>query len=166
MQRNFEPMLKRVEAWQRSQLRDVTALTPSPCGERLSRRLRTVASSNEERHTCYNMLMFVLQEETLTTVSRRKNSGKASQLTKRGTRRFHDVLAWAEQEGLLRGERTKVVRGRMPEALVSEAKKKTGIQSDTDLIEVALANIAVGDDYAEWLLSRRGAVDSEVSLEY
>ena len=54
----------------------------------------------------------------------------------------------------------------MPQALVSEAKKKTGIQSDTDLIEVALANIAVGDDYAEWLLSRRGAVDSEVSLEY
>jgi len=102
----------------------------------------------------------------LATVSRRKDSREASQPTKRGIRRFHDVLALAEQEGLLRGERTKVVRGRMPEALVSEAKKRTGIQSDTDLIEVALANIAVGDDYAEWLLSRRGAVDSEVPLEY
>jgi hypothetical protein len=54
----------------------------------------------------------------------------------------------------------------MPEALVSEAKKRTGIRSDTDLIEVALANIAVGDDYAEWLLSRRGSLDSEVSLEF
>jgi len=58
------------------------------------------------------------------------------------------------------------VRGRMPEALVSQAKKRTGIQSDTDLIEVALANIAVGDDYAEWLLSRQGTVDPEVDLEF
>jgi len=72
----------------------------------------------------------------------------------------------AEREGLLRGERTKVVRGRMPEALVSEAKKRTGIKSDTDLIELALANIAVADDYAEWLLSRRGSVDSGVQLEF
>jgi hypothetical protein len=72
----------------------------------------------------------------------------------------------AERAGLLRGERTKVIRGRMPEALVSEAKKRTGIESDTDLIEVALANIAVADDYADWLLSRRGSVDSEVRLEF
>lgn len=49
---------------------------------------------------------------------------------------------------------------------MSEAKKRTGIQSDTDLIEIALANIAVGDDYAEWLISRRGMVDSEVQLEF
>ena len=102
----------------------------------------------------------------MATGSRGRDSRKAPQLAKRGMRRFHDVLALAEQEGLLRGERTKIVRGRMPEALVSEAKKRTGIQSDTDLIEVALANIAVGDDYAEWLLSRRGSLDSGVSLEF
>jgi hypothetical protein len=72
----------------------------------------------------------------------------------------------AEQEGLLRGERTQVVRGRMPEALVARAKKRTGIDSDTDLIEVALANIAVGDDYADWLLSRRGNVNPEADLEF
>ena len=72
----------------------------------------------------------------------------------------------AEREGLLRGVRTKVLRGRMPEALVFEAKKRTGIESDTDLIEVALANIAVADDYAEWLLSRRGSVDSRITLEF
>jgi hypothetical protein len=115
---------------------------------------------------CYNIPVVVLQEEALASVSRRRGSRQVSQLAKKGTRRFHDVLVLAEQEGLLRGERTKIVRGRMPEALVSEAKKRTGIQSDTDLIEVALANIAVGDDYAEWLLSRRGSLDSEVSLEF
>ncbi len=80
--------------------------------------------------------------------------------------RLRNVMAIAEKEGLLRGERTRVVRGRMPEALLIRAKKRTGIDSDTDLIEVALANIAVADDYADWLLSRRGAVSSEAELEF
>jgi hypothetical protein len=80
--------------------------------------------------------------------------------------RLHGILVIAEQEGLLRWERTQVVRGRMPEALVTRAKKRTGINSDTDLIEVALANIAVADEYADWLLSRRGAVSREADLEF
>ena len=84
----------------------------------------------------------------------------------RGSSRLREILVIAEQEGLLRGERTRVVRGRMPEALVTRAKKRTGINSDTDLIEVALANIAVEDNYAEWLLSRRGAVSREADLEF
>lgn|SRR5215469_10799557 len=98
-------------------------------------------------------------------ISTRTRADKTSPHTA-SSRRFHDVIMIAEREGLLRGERTKVVRGRMPEALVSEAKKRTGIESDTDLIELALANIAVADDYAEWLLSRRGSVDSGVQLEF
>ena len=80
--------------------------------------------------------------------------------------KLRDVIVIAEREGLLRGERTQVVRGRMPEALVTRAKKRTGIDSDTALIEVALANIAVADDYADWLLSRRGAVVNEAELEF
>jgi hypothetical protein len=54
----------------------------------------------------------------------------------------------------------------LPEALVIRAKKRTGIDSDTDLIEVALANIAVADDYADWLLSRRGVLDREADLDF
>jgi hypothetical protein len=80
--------------------------------------------------------------------------------------KFKEVLVMAEREGLLTGGRTQIVRGRMPEALVSQAKKRTGIKSDTDLIEIALANIAVGDDYADWLLSRQGTIDPEVDLEF
>ena len=83
----------------------------------------------------------------------------------KSSRRFQDVLVMAEREGLLRGGRTQVVRGRMPEALVSQAKKRTGLKSDTDLIELALANIAVGDEYAEWLLAQ-GSIDPEVDLEF
>ena len=54
----------------------------------------------------------------------------------------------------------------MPEALVARAKKRTGIDSVTDLIEVALASIAVEDDYADWLLSRRGVIARETDLEF
>ena len=80
--------------------------------------------------------------------------------------KFKNVLVLAQEKGLLRGARTKMVRGRMPEALVEKAKDRTGIQSETDLLEVALANLAVADDYPEWLLSRRGAVDADIDLEF
>jgi hypothetical protein len=70
--------------------------------------------------------------------------------------KLRDVMVIAEKKGLLRGKRTQMIRGTMPEALVKRAKEHTGIVSDTELIEVALANIAVGDDYTDWLLSRRG----------
>jgi hypothetical protein len=93
--------------------------------------------------------------------SRRKKTARAGR-----SARLREIMVIAEKEGLLRGERTQVVRGRMPEALVTRAKKRTGIDSDTDLIEVALANIAVEDDYADWLLSQRGAVDREVDLDF
>jgi hypothetical protein len=84
----------------------------------------------------------------------------------RGSIKLNEVMIIAEREGLLRGQRTEVVRGRMPEALVARAKKRTGLDSNTDLIEVALANIAVEDDYADWLLSRRGIVSPEADLEF
>jgi hypothetical protein len=80
--------------------------------------------------------------------------------------KLREVMAIAEKEGLLRGERTQVVQGRMPRALVVRAKKRTGISSDAELIEVALAHIAVADDYADWLLSRRGIVSPEIDLEF
>ena len=78
--------------------------------------------------------------------------------------RVREVLAIAEQCGLLKGKRTRIVRGRMPEALVRKAKLRSGIHSDTGLIEAALANLAVADDYAEWLLSRRSTRDQELDL--
>jgi hypothetical protein len=75
------------------------------------------------------------------------------------------VLALAEQTGLLQGSRTEIVRGRMPQALVNKAKARTGIRSNTNLLEVALANLAVADDFPEWLLSRRGTVRQDLDLE-
>ena len=80
--------------------------------------------------------------------------------------RFQEALAIAKEAGLLRGAKTEIVRGRMPRALVEKAKTTSGARSDTELIEMALANLAVADEYPEWLLSQRGSVGKEVDLEF
>lgn len=80
--------------------------------------------------------------------------------------RLGDALSIAAQQGLLGGGRTLIVRGRMPSILVEQAKKKSGIQSDSKLIEAALANIVVADDYADWLLTQRGTVSRDIDLEF
>ena len=85
---------------------------------------------------------------------------------KKSLRRFADALTIAREKGFLRGKRTRLVRGRMPSALVAKAKARTGVQSDTELIELALANLAVADDYASWLLAHWGTVSKDIDLEF
>jgi hypothetical protein len=80
--------------------------------------------------------------------------------------RLDDALSIAEQQGLLSGGRTLTLRGRMPLLLVEQAKKKTGIQSDSKLIEAALANLVVADEYGHWLLAQRGTVSTDLDLEF
>ena len=104
--------------------------------------------------------------------ARQPRSPQAKKLARAGrsgiarSGKLREVMIIAEEEGLLRGERTQVVRGRMPKELVARAKKRTGIDSDTELIEIALAHVAVEDDYADWLLSRRGVIGREADLEF
>jgi hypothetical protein len=86
--------------------------------------------------------------------------------SKKSPRRFSDALTIAREKGLLRGKRTRLVRGRMPTDLVAKAKARTGVQSDTELIELALANLAVADDYASWLLAHWGTVSKDLDLEF
>jgi hypothetical protein len=83
-----------------------------------------------------------------------------------GSRRLDDALLIAGQMGFLSGGRTLTVRGRMPSSLVAQAKRKTGIQSDSKLIEAALANIVAADGYADWLLAQRGSVTKDLDLEF
>jgi hypothetical protein len=54
----------------------------------------------------------------------------------------------------------------MPVGLVEQAKLKSGISSDSKLLEAALANLAVSDEYAQWLLAQRGTIAPELNLEF
>jgi hypothetical protein len=126
-------------------------------------RMKVVICATIKTSVCYRIAM---QENSMKRASQSASSkiGKSTRIS--GPGKLREVMLIAEEQGLLRGERDQVVRGRMPKALVAQAKKRTGVVSDTDLIELALANIAVADDYAEWLLARRGAIDQEADLEF
>jgi hypothetical protein len=76
------------------------------------------------------------------------------------------ALKIARERGLLQGARVRTIRGRMPEELVAQAKRRTGIASDSKLIETALAHLAVADDYVDWLISQRGTIGPELDLEF
>lgn len=79
--------------------------------------------------------------------------------------RIQAVMTAAERSGLLK-EKTGRIAGRVSAALVAQAKKRTGIQTDTDLIAFALANVALEDDFAETFKKVRGAVDAELELGF
>jgi len=71
----------------------------------------------------------------------------------------------AKAQRLTGGKRTHILSARLDEALVAAAKARTGLRSDTELAEFALASIAVGDDFGEWLLSQAGRLDGDFELD-
>ena len=49
----------------------------------------------------------------------------------------------------------------MPETVVAKARGRTGIESDSDLIQTALANLALPDYFPDWLLSQNSMADAQ-----
>ena len=74
-------------------------------------------------------------------------------------------MSTAERSGLI-GEKTGGIRGRVSPAVVKQAKRQTGIESDSDLIEFALASIALEDNFAEVFRESRGTVDPGLELGF
>jgi hypothetical protein len=79
--------------------------------------------------------------------------------------RVEAVLAAADRSGL-REQKTERISGRVSPDLVRQAKEHTGISSDTELLEFALANLALVDRFAEAFHSVRGRVDKELELGF
>jgi hypothetical protein len=75
------------------------------------------------------------------------------------------VLEAAEQSGLLKGKGGRIA-GRVSPTLIAQAKKRTGIQTDTDLLVFALANLALEDKFPEAFKDARGSVDPELKLGF
>jgi hypothetical protein len=50
--------------------------------------------------------------------------------------------------------------------LIERAKARTGLHSDTALIEFALANIAIEDGFADVFRTLRASVDPELDLSF
>ena len=74
-------------------------------------------------------------------------SRKAEKIT---SQRQTIILRAAEERGLL-GAKDHMVEGKLPGALVEQAKRVSGIAETTDLLIYALARIAVEHDLGERL---------------
>jgi hypothetical protein len=79
--------------------------------------------------------------------------------------RIEAVIRAATDSGLL-GEKTARIGIRVSPALVEQAKRATGIEGNTELIEFALANIALVDDFARVFKEVEGTVDPSLDLGY
>lgn len=79
--------------------------------------------------------------------------------------RFEAVMQAAAHSGLL-SEKSGRIGGRVSPALIRQAKRQTGIETDTDLIEFALATVALEDNFAEAFKQARGKVDPELKLGF
>ena len=73
-------------------------------------------------------------------------------------------MASAEEAGLLEGVRS-AIGARVPQPLMEAAREKTGLTSTTDIVEYALAKLALEDDFGAKLVGRKGQVSKDLDLE-
>lgn len=75
------------------------------------------------------------------------------------------VIESAKAAGLLNGEPGRIA-GRIRRRLLDAAKARSGITSDTELLEYALARVALEDDFGARLVARKGRVPRDMDLEH
>lgn len=79
--------------------------------------------------------------------------------------RVASTLNTAQLAGLLAGKKEKRVSGRAHEQLFRAAAERSGLDG-SELIEYALAKVALEDDFADKLLAQTGAVSRDIDLEF
>lgn len=74
------------------------------------------------------------------------------------------TLHHASAAGYLLGRKSERIGGRVSPRLLSAAMDKSGLRSQAELLEYALAKVALEDDYAAKLLAMKGSVADDVEL--
>ena len=74
-------------------------------------------------------------------------------------------LAHVHAAGLLGTRKSTRIAGRVSPELIAAAKKSAGVSSDTDVIEIALATLALEDDFGRKLVRLKGSVPKDLKLE-
>jgi hypothetical protein len=88
---------------------------------------------------------------------------QSSQQTK-SLRPWMIVVYQAAAAGYLQGPKSERVGGRVPKRLFLAAKKKSGIQSQSELLEYALSKVALEDDYGKKLIDLKGSIPDDVEF--
>jgi hypothetical protein len=80
--------------------------------------------------------------------------------------RRRQVLRHAEEEGLVGQDKEGRIAARISKRLLRAAKLRAGVSSDTELLEYALARVALEDDFGDKLFRHQGTVSKTVDLEF
>ena len=75
------------------------------------------------------------------------------------------VLLEARESGLLAGDKTAHVSVRTTGTLIMAAKERTGVESTTELIELALATLALPDPVTRYMVETYGALGPDHQLD-
>ena len=75
------------------------------------------------------------------------------------------VMHAAADEGLITAKNGRIA-GRVSSELIAKARARTGLTSDTDLLEFALATIAIEDNFAEAFHAVRGTIDPDIDFGF
>ncbi len=78
--------------------------------------------------------------------------------------RIRFALRALERSGSLKGIRSARLSVRVDPGLVEEARRRTGLKKDADLVNAALAVIAASDDFGAWLVSQAGTLGEDFEL--
>jgi hypothetical protein len=91
----------------------------------------------------------------------RKQSKGGDTLTKV---RLRFAFVELEHSGTLAGARSLKLSTRVDPGLIEAARRRTGLRSDSDLINAALAVVAAGDDFGAWLVHQGGRLPEDFEL--
>jgi hypothetical protein len=75
------------------------------------------------------------------------------------------ILEEAKASGLLAGDKTAHVSIRTTGSLIAAAKERTGIESTTELVELALATLALPDPVSRFMMESYGSLGPDHQLD-
>ncbi|MBZ9761754.1 hypothetical protein LB553_12840 [Mesorhizobium sp. CA8] len=76
-----------------------------------------------------------------------------------------ETLRAAIRQGLI-GSKDGRITARLSRALIEQAKRQTGIKGDTELLELALANVALEDNFPATMNKLTGTIDPDIKLGF
>ena len=79
--------------------------------------------------------------------------------------RIEFALSTLAASGKLEGSRSERLSARVDPGLIKAARAKTGLGSDSELVNAALAVLAVPDDFGPWFAAQAGRLPKDFELE-
>jgi len=78
--------------------------------------------------------------------------------------RIRHALDVLTRTGVLTGAKDTRVTARVQAGLLEAARRRSGIQKETDLVTAGLALLATQDDFGAWLTARRGTLTDDFDI--